>query len=81
MTENGLERTGKNFRENGDNEEQNRNAVPDSTEKKNPNGDYRYHKPKTTRNSNAPAPEKKPEVKDVESSESSATLVLLTNLS
>jgi len=81
MTENGLERTGKNFRENGDNEEQNRNAVPDSTEKKNPNGDYRYHKPKTTRNSNAPAPEKKPEVKEVESSESSATLVLLTNLS
>ena len=81
MTENGLERTGKNFRDNGDNEEQNRNVLPDSSQKKNPNGDYRYHKPKTTRNLNAPAPEKTPENKDVESSESSATLVLLTNLS
>ena len=81
MTENGLERTSKNFRDNGDNEEQNRNVLPDSTQKKNPNGDYRYHKPKTTRNLNAPAPEKKPEDKEVESSESSATLVLLTNLS
>jgi phage shock protein PspC (stress-responsive transcriptional regulator) len=81
MTENGLERTGKNFRDNNDNEEQNRNALPDSSQKKNPNGDYRYHKPKTTRNLNVPAPEKTPEVKDVESSESSATLVLLTNLS
>jgi phage shock protein PspC (stress-responsive transcriptional regulator) len=81
MTENGLERTGKNFRDNGDNEEQNRNVLPDSSQKKNPNGDYRYHKPKTTRNLNAPTPEKTPENKDVESSESSATLVLLTNLS
>jgi len=81
MTENGLERTGKNFRDNNGNEEQNRNALPDSSQKKNPNGDYRYHKPKTTRNLNAPAPEKNPEDKDVESTESSATLVLLTNLS
>jgi hypothetical protein len=81
MTENGLERTGKNFRDNNDNEDQNRNALPDSSQKKNPNGDYRYHKPKTTRNLNAPAPEKNPEEKDAESSESSVTLVLLTNLS
>jgi len=81
MTENGLERTGKNFRDNNGNEEQNRNALPDSSQKKNPNGDYRYHKPKTTRNLNAPTPEKNPEDKDVESTESSATLVLLTNLS
>jgi phage shock protein PspC (stress-responsive transcriptional regulator) len=80
MTENGLERTGKNFRDNNDSEEQNRN-LPDSSQKKNPNGDYRYHKPKTTRNLNAPAPEKNPEDKDAESTESSATLVLLTNLS
>jgi hypothetical protein len=55
--------------------------LPDSSQKKNPKGDYRYHKPKTTRNLNAPAPEVKPEDKNVESSESSATLVLLTNLS
>jgi phage shock protein PspC (stress-responsive transcriptional regulator) len=84
MTENGLERTNKNFRENGDKEEQNQNLSPDSTQRKNPNGDYRYHKPKTTRNLNTPAPEKKSEEKDEESSEStesSATLVLLTNLS
>ncbi len=81
MTENGLERTGKNFQDNNGNEEQNRNALPDSSQKKNPNGDYRYHKPKTTRNLNAPANEKNPEDKDVESTESSATLVLLTNLS
>ena len=81
MTENGLERTGKNFRDNNGNEEQNRNALPDSSQKKNPNGDYRYHKPKTTRNLNAPASKKNPEDKDVESTESSATLVLLTNLS
>ena len=81
MTENGLERTGKNFRDNNDNEEQDRNVLPDSSQKKNPKGEYRYHKPKTTRNLNAPAPEKTPEDKDVESSESSATLALLTNLS
>jgi phage shock protein PspC (stress-responsive transcriptional regulator) len=81
MTENGLERTSKNYRDNGDREEQNRDALPDSSEKKNPKGEYRYHKPKTTRNLNAPAPEKTPENKEVESSESSATLVLLTNLS
>ncbi|HET7002430.1 MAG TPA: hypothetical protein VFI33_14005, partial [Puia sp.] len=81
MTENGLERTGKNFRDNGDNEEQNRNVLPDSSQKKNSNGDYRYHKPKTTRNLNVPAPEKKPEDKEDESTESSATLGLLTNLS
>jgi phage shock protein PspC (stress-responsive transcriptional regulator) len=84
MTENGLERTGKNFRDNNDNEEQNRNVLPDSSQKKNPNGDYRYHKPKTTRNLNAPAPEKSSDDKDAESgesTESSATLALLTNLS
>ncbi len=81
MTENGLERTNKNFRDNGDNEEQNRNVLPDSSQKKNPNGDYRYHKPKTTRNLKAPVPEKTPEDKDAESGESSATFALLTNLS
>lgn len=81
MTENGLERTSKNFRDNGDNEEQNRNVLPDSTQKKNSNGDYRYHKPKTTRNLNPPTPKNTSEEKDEESSESSATLVLLTNLS
>jgi phage shock protein PspC (stress-responsive transcriptional regulator) len=81
MTENGLERTNKNDREDNDSEEQNRNAVPDSNRKKNPNGDYRYHKPKTTRNLNTPDTEKNTEDKDEESSESSATLVLLTNLS
>ncbi|MEJ0083391.1 MAG: hypothetical protein WDM78_21120 [Puia sp.] len=81
MTDHGLERTGKNFRDNNDNEELNRNALPDSSQKKNPNGDYRYHKPKTTRNLNAPAPEKNTEDKDEESGESSATFALLTNLS
>ncbi|HEY2649918.1 MAG TPA: hypothetical protein VGI38_12035 [Puia sp.] len=81
MTENGLERTNKNYRDDNNNEEQNRNVLPDSTQKKNPNGDYRYHKPKTTRNLNTPASEKNDEDKDDESSESSATLVLLTNLS
>ncbi|HEY2350114.1 MAG TPA: hypothetical protein VGH64_13930, partial [Puia sp.] len=81
MTENGLERTNKNYRDENNNEEQNRNVLPDSTQKKNPNGDYRYHKPKTTRNLNTPATEKNDEDKDDESSESSATLVLLTNLS
>jgi phage shock protein PspC (stress-responsive transcriptional regulator) len=81
MTENGLERTNKNYRDDNNNEEQNRNVLPDSTQKKNPNGDYRYHKPKTTRNLNTPATEKNDEDKDDESSESSATLVLLTNLS
>jgi hypothetical protein len=82
MTENGLERTNKNYRDDDDKEEQNRNALPDSTQKKNPNGDYRYHKPKTTRNLNAPAPEKNPkDAESGESSESSATLALLTNLS
>jgi phage shock protein PspC (stress-responsive transcriptional regulator) len=83
MTVNGLERTNKNYKDNNENEEQNRNAVPDSNQKRkdNPNGDYRYHKPKTTKSLNAPAPEKSPENKDTESSESSATLVLLTNLS
>jgi phage shock protein PspC (stress-responsive transcriptional regulator) len=81
MTENGLERTGKNYRDNDEKEEQNRNLLPDSSQKKNPNGDYRYHKPKTTKTFNTPAPEKDPEVKDTESTESSATLVLLTNLS
>ena len=80
MTENGLERTNKNYKDE-DNEEQNRDAVPDSIQKKNPNGDYRYHKQKTTRNLNTPVPPKTPEEKDAESGESSATLVLLTNLS
>jgi phage shock protein PspC (stress-responsive transcriptional regulator) len=83
MTVNGLERTNKNYKDNDDNEEQNRNALPDSNQKKkdNPNSDYRYHKPKTTKALNSPTPEKAPENKDTESSESSATLVLLTNLS
>jgi phage shock protein PspC (stress-responsive transcriptional regulator) len=79
MTDHGLERTNRKYKD--EDEELNRNSVPDSSQKKNPNGEYRYHKPKTTRNLNAPAPEKTPENKDVESSESSATLVLLTNLS
>jgi hypothetical protein len=80
MTENGLERTNKDFRR--DEDEQNRNASPDSIQKKNPNGDYRYHKPKTTRSLNAPAPENSPKDDESgESSESSATLALLTNLS
>jgi phage shock protein PspC (stress-responsive transcriptional regulator) len=77
MTENGLERTNKNYRDDN-NEEQNRNAVPDSIQKK---GDYRYHKPKTTRSLKAPTPPKAPEIEEIESTESSATLVLLTNLS
>jgi phage shock protein PspC (stress-responsive transcriptional regulator) len=81
MTEHGLERTGK--KDNDENEELNRNSAPDSNQKKkdNPNGEYRYHKPKTTKTLNAPAPEKTPENTDTESSESSATLVLLANLS
>jgi hypothetical protein len=79
MTDHGIERTNRKYKD--EDEELNRNSVPDSSQKKNPNGEYRYHKPKTTRNLNAPAPEKTPENKDVESSESSATLVLLTNLS
>jgi phage shock protein PspC (stress-responsive transcriptional regulator) len=82
MTDNGLERTNKSYRNDDDNEEQNRNSLPDSSQKKNPNGDYRYHKPKTTRNLNAPAPELNPKnVETSESTESGATLVLLTNLS
>ena len=81
MTESGLERTGKKYKD--EEEELNRNSPPDSNQKKkdNPNGDYRYHKPKTTKALNSPAPEKAPENTDTESSESSATLVLLTNLS
>jgi hypothetical protein len=79
MTDHGLERTNRKY--NNEDEEMDRNSVPDSTQKKNPNGDYRYHKPKTTRTLNEPVPPKTPEIKEAESSESSATLVLLTNLS
>ncbi len=79
MTDHGLERTNRKY--NNEDEEMDRNSVPDSTQKKNPKGDYRYHKPKTTRTLNEPVPPKTPGIKEAESSESSATLVLLTNLS
>jgi phage shock protein PspC (stress-responsive transcriptional regulator) len=49
MTEDGLERTHRNsLKNNNDNDEEDGNAVPDSSRKKsdNPKGDYRYHKTK-----------------------------------
>jgi hypothetical protein len=79
MTEHGLERTSKNLRTDGGDENQNNNAVPDSTQKKKDNkGDYRYHKPKTA---NAVNMQDSPEKINNKNPESTATLVLLTNLS
>jgi phage shock protein PspC (stress-responsive transcriptional regulator) len=80
MTEHGLERASKNFRTDNSDEDQNNNAGPDSTQKKkeNPKGDYRYHKPKTANAINLQGAPNKDEDK---SPESTATLVLLTNLS
>jgi hypothetical protein len=59
MTDHGLERTNKSSLKDTDNEEDGkRNAVPDSTRNKkdNPNGDYRYHKPKTAPSAAAQVP-------------------------
>jgi len=81
MTENGLERTNKNYQDNGDGEAPGRNALPDSTEKKDSRGDYRYHKPKTTRILHSPAPEKEATDKNEEPTELSAMLMLLTDQS
>jgi phage shock protein PspC (stress-responsive transcriptional regulator) len=85
MTENGLERTGKNSRQyNSDennNGEERGNTGPDSSQKKkdNPNGEYRYRKPKTARIPvHAPRTGNAAEKSDPESS---AARALLTNLS
>ncbi len=77
MTEHGLERTSNSLKTESEEQDQKRNSVPDSSQKKNdnPKGDYRYHKPKTA---NAQNPSSKTESQH---SESIATLVLLTNLS
>jgi hypothetical protein len=81
MTENGLERTGKNSRGNTESDEdQNGKSAPDSNQKKkdNPNGDYRYRKPKTANAEKAQDTSEKIQNKD---REPNAVLVLLTNLS
>jgi phage shock protein PspC (stress-responsive transcriptional regulator) len=81
MTQNGLERTGKNLLKSNDEEENgNKQGVQDSTKKKtdNPNGDYRYHKEKPVRSaSNIQDPAAITENRDPETS---SALVLLTNL-
>jgi phage shock protein PspC (stress-responsive transcriptional regulator) len=81
MTENGLERTNNSLEKRyDDNEEEKMNGIPDSIQKKKdyPNGGYRYHKPKTAEALPVPATDK---TRDIKEPESSATLVLLTNLS
>ena len=82
MTENGLERTGKYLDKDETPERKEMPEKKEIPEKKedNPNGDYRYHKQKTTKSPNTPASEDSDD-KDSETGESSATLVLLTNLS
>jgi len=77
MTEHGLERTttGTNSNPSDREEDQKKNSATDSTKK---NSDYRYHKPKTAAAVNAPDPVNNMNKKDPEST---ATLVLLTNLS
>jgi phage shock protein PspC (stress-responsive transcriptional regulator) len=82
MTEHGLERTGKSIpHDKDDSEEENRNTMPDSIQKKkdNPKGDYRYHKERPVRSaSNIQEPAIKNEIKYPETS---AALILLSSLS
>jgi len=79
MTPTGLERTNKNFQDNDEDEDRKSSPAPDSNQKRkdNPNGDYRYHKPKTVKTLH-PVPDHPGQNNEPESS---ATIVLLTNLS
>jgi hypothetical protein len=81
MTENGLEKTGKSI-EKDDSEDRNSDAVPDSGHKKNdsPAGDYRYHKPKTTK-SVVPAVREAANTVENGDPETGTSLILLTKLS
>ncbi|HEY4934973.1 MAG TPA: hypothetical protein VII44_00255, partial [Puia sp.] len=81
MTVNGLEKTSKNYKDNGDNDDQNRKPVPDSIQKNKDNPkDYRYHKPKTA---NSAATKVADPASTIENRvpESIATLALLTSMS
>jgi len=82
MTDHGLERTGKNLQNNVDDENQNKNSSPDSSKKKNdnPNGEYRYHKPKTVKSATTVVPGHTTHTENKDS-EANPALVLLTRLS
>src|SRR5450432_306041 len=79
MTDHGLERTGKNG--SGDIEEPNKNAIPDSNQKKkdNPN-DYRYHKPKSAKSAAIHVSDGSDSNENGDS-DTGSTLLLLTRLS
>ncbi len=83
MTDHGLERTGRNSHSDyNDNEEQNRKVVPDSSQKKNdnPNGEYRYHKPKKSSSASVHIPGSANTIENGDL-KSGSTLLLLTSLS
>jgi phage shock protein PspC (stress-responsive transcriptional regulator) len=79
MTDHGLERTGKSG--SGDIEEPNKNAIPDSNQKKkdNPN-DYRYHKPKSAKSAAIHVSDGSDSNENGDS-DTGSTLLLLTRLS
>ena len=79
MTEHGLERTGKSL--DTPEEDQHRDASPDSTRKKgdNPDGGYRYHKPKTTKSADL-LPATPTNTAEKKASDIHSGLVLLTRL-
>jgi hypothetical protein len=84
MTEHGLERTSKNIpdRDGDDNGDQNKPSVSDSSKKKsdNPNGDYRYHKPKPAKSAAALIPDHIIPTEEGKTGSNEA-LILLTRLS
>jgi phage shock protein PspC (stress-responsive transcriptional regulator) len=81
MTAEGLERTGSGIHSGNEDKGWQRDAVPDSTRKKNddPKGDYRYHKQKS--GASASNGEDQLNTKGTKDPESTSTLLLLTNMS
>jgi phage shock protein PspC (stress-responsive transcriptional regulator) len=89
MTENGLERSSSNLQNRNEvperpevKEKPEKKEAPEKSEQKkdNPNGDYRYHKPKTASSATRQTPDPVNTIVN-KVPESSATLVMLTSLS
>ncbi|HEV3223121.1 MAG TPA: PspC domain-containing protein [Puia sp.] len=81
MTESGLERTNKNYKDSYNNEEQKKKSEQDSNhKKKDSSNDYRYHKPKTA-NSAATKVADPSGTNENKVPESIATIALLTSMS